>query len=132
MKNYRYFGRYLPDEWENDKEWMGKRLDFLWEVRRYYPQTYTGLGMHNEKEDFYDMNDDTVSRVARSCNSYSDGELDRYKKIKIDDLVEKYKNLVSMKKENRSEFMKKCNCNLYAYCVEHMLEEIQEYMYYDY
>lgn len=129
MKNYRYFGRYSPKEWETDKQWLGKRLDFLWEVRNYYPSTYNQLRMYEEKEDFYDVNDSVVSQVARDSSSYSDGECDRYDKIHLKELVSKYKMLCTMKNENRDEFMKKCNCNLYAYCTERKYDDIKQYIY---
>ena len=33
MKNYRTFERINIADWEDDKEWLGNRLDFLWSER---------------------------------------------------------------------------------------------------
>lgn len=129
MKDYRAFRRYTKQEWETDKEWRGKRLQFLWDARNYYNDEYHSLELYKEKNDFYKINDDEVSIIAASYNCYSEGELERYEKIGIAELYKIFNDLKQIKKTDKKEFLKKCNSNLYCFIREHRMEEMQEYKY---
>ena len=128
MKDYRAFKRYMPEEWETDKEWRGRRLQFLWDVRSYYIDEYQSLKLYEEKTDFYDINDPEVSRIASALDCYSDGELERYDKMDIEELYYKYQKLERMKSEDKHNFLKKCNSHLFCYIVERRYYDIHEYI----
>ena len=132
MKDYRYVGIYDRSEWENDVEWKARRLQFLWDFSKLYSDTYSELKMYKEKNAFYKINDTEVGFLAASFNSYSNGEFERYKKLKDEECVEKYMELVRLKRNNQKEFLKKCNSNLYFYLREHRHEDMQEVLEYDY
>lgn len=117
MKNYREMKRYCPDEWEDSDEWKGSRLDFLWEVRLYYPQTYLELKLSEEKEDFYVINDEAVARIASSKHYSVDMEMykQKYEGTEESELTKKLNYLKNMRVNNPQEFLLKKNCNLFEY-----------------
>ena len=131
MKDYRYFGVYSRDEWEEDVDWKARRLQFIWDVSHYFGDEYHDLKMYREKNEFYRINDDEVSRLAAKYNCYGDGDLDRFSKLSDEQCVEKYIELILLMRSNKKEFMKKCNSNLYCYLKERRYEDMQMAMYYD-
>lgn len=127
MKDYRYEGVYSKREWEDSKEWRARRLQFLWDFRLYFTKEYTDLKMFEEKNEFYSINDYEVSRLAAKHDSYSDGELEKYKTINIEKLAEEYDRLKDLKKCDRKQFFMKKNSNLYCFITQHKLEELEDY-----
>ena len=117
MKNYRAFKRYTVEEWENDNEWKAKRLDFIWSIRDYNSSLYLDLDLHNEKEDFYSVNNSEVARMASKLHYSVD--MDYYEKTigntSIENQYSILKNLRKMKRNDIVQFMRKDNCNLYEY-----------------
>lgn len=126
MKNYRYIGAYRSDEWEDDTEWKARRLQFIWDFSKLYTNLYLELKMNKEKSAFYRINDCEVARIASSLDSYSDGEFNRYQKMDDYKCAEKLVELERMKVENMSEFLKKCNSNLYFYLNENRYDDIRQ------
>lgn len=120
MKNYREFKRYHPEEWEDDPEWMGCRLAFLWFVRDYYLDMYHGRRLSKEVDDFYVRNDNQVMDLARAdYNSIDFRRYDNaYKNESVEDLRKKLDKLERLKNENPGEFILKKNCNLYDYLLD--------------
>ena len=130
MKDYRSFIRYNRDEWENDKEWLGKRMSFLWDMRKYYKDIYMNNELNKELQmDFYSMDDTQVLKNARKDNSYSNRDYANWNNWKVESLYKNLKRLEKLKSENKKEFLKKCNCYLYTFITEQKYEEIQEYEY---
>lgn len=127
MKDYRYEGVYNSNEWEDSKEWRARRLQFLWDFRLYFCKEYMDMKMFEEKNQFYSINDDEVSRLAAKYDSYSDGELERYKTISIEKLSEEYDRLKDLKNCDRKQFFMKNNSNLYCFITQHKLEELEDY-----
>ena len=127
MKNYRYIGVYEPEDWETDKDWRAKRLQFIWDFRLFFPEEYMELKMYNEKNDFYDINDDEVSRLAAHYDSYSKGELNTFKSMSIEKLSEELDRIEYLKKYDREKFFLKNNSNLYCYIIQHRLDDITDY-----
>jgi len=125
MKNYRQLTRYQPHEWEDDKEWRARRLQFLWDMRSYYTSDYLRNGMADEKDDFYDINDSTVSSLASLYDRYADGEFERYEKMSNNECSNMLKRLERLKDTNKQEFLLKCNCNLYNYIVENRMDDVK-------
>lgn len=124
MKDYRAFKRYQMDEWESDKEWLGKRLAFLWDVRSYWPSQYRDLGLAEEKHDFYMINDLEVTRIAHDDHYSIDSSIYESKLYSERQIYEKYRELEGMKKHTKKEFLKKCNCNFHGWieCVYDVCE----------
>lgn len=131
MKDYRYFGVYARNEWEDDIDWKAKRLQFLWDVRRYYGDEYHDLKMFDEKNAFYRINDNEVSRLAAKYDRYGDGDLEKFSQLTNRECVEKFIELLKLKRSNKNEFMKKCNSNLFCFLKEQRYEEMKEAMQYD-
>ena len=127
MKNYRKMSRYQPHEWEEDKEWRARRLQFLWDMRSYYTSYYLSMGLAEEKEDFYDVNDSTVSRLAAKYNNYGEGEIARYERLSNKECSDELRRLERIKNSSKDEFVLKKNCNFYCYIVEQRLEDVRDY-----
>lgn len=128
MKDYRSFERINIEDWEQDKQWLGNRLDFLWSIRDYNSDLYIKNKLNLEKNDFYSYNDAEVGRIAQERHYSVD--TDRYdsiyKDISIEDQYEKYKELQYLRKTNLKEFLNKKNCNLYDYL---LYKDIDGYFY---
>lgn len=120
MKDYRSFERIDVDDWEDDKEWLGNRLDFLWSMREYNAELYLANDLHLEKNDFYEYNDDEVVKIANSRHYSVDvGMYDNmYKNTTIEEQYDIYKKLKYLKTNDLKEFLKKNNCNLYDYFLD--------------
>lgn len=117
MKDYRVFERYKIEEWEDDIEWLGARLDFLWTIRDYNPEKYMELKLNKEKNDMYSLSNDEIHRIASKLHYSVDGKQYR-KQLKnktIEEIYNVFENLSHMRKHNLLEFIKKNNCNLYEY-----------------
>ena len=65
MKDYRQLVRMQEHQWENNKEWLGKRLSFIWHMEYFAGSVYLELKLNDEKYDFYHINDSEVSQVAK-------------------------------------------------------------------
>jgi len=117
MKDYRSFTKYEIDEWEESAEWKAGRLDFLWSIRDYNFKLYMELGLNEEKQDMYCINDNKVLAIAtKSFHSVDMEAYDRqYININIRDKYILYQKLINLKKNNLKEFLLKNNCNLYEY-----------------
>jgi len=117
MKNYREFKRYKPEEWEDNIEWKGLRLSFLFDMQLYYSDIYMKLKLNKEKYDFYSVNDGDVSRIA-SEDHYSvntklyDSKFSSFEENELRQLLE---DLIHLKNNKPEEFLLKKNCNLYEY-----------------
>ena len=120
MKDYRSFERIDVDDWEDDKEWLGNRLDFLWCIREYDNELYFANDLYLEKNDFYMYNDDEVVKIANSKHYSVDVELydNMYKDTSIEDQYEMYEKLKQLKISDLKGFLKKNNCNLYDYFLD--------------
>lgn len=117
MKDYRAFKRYQIEEWEDDEEWLGARLDFLWTIRDYDSDKYMALKLNEEKYDMYSINNDEVHRIASKLHYSVDGkQYERvFKNKPIEEIYRIYTNLLNMKEFDLREFIIKKNCNLYEY-----------------
>ena len=117
MEDYRALKKYEIDEWENNNWWKAKRLDFIWCMRDYKSQLYLSLGLHDEKEDFYSINNAEVALLASELHYSVDVEY--YKKTigkkKIQEQFSIFNKLRELKDNDIIEFMRKDNCNLYEY-----------------
>lgn len=120
MKDYRSFERIDVDDWEEDKEWLGNRLDFLWSIRDYNTELYFANDLHLEKHDFYEYNDYEVINIASSRHYSVDVEKynNMYRNTSIEDQYNIYQKLRRLKASDLKEFMKKNNCNLYDYFLD--------------
>lgn len=117
MKDYRSLERYSIDEWEEDKEWLGNRLDTLWSIRDYNFELYMKNNLNLEKNDFYKYNDNEVSRIA--SNRHHSVDIKKYdyiyKRVSVAEQKMRYKKLEDLKNNSLKEFLKKDNCNHYEY-----------------
>ena len=117
MRDYRVLKRYTMDQWEDDDEWKAARLDFIWCIRDYYPKKYMELELNEEKNDFYSINNNEVSRLA--SNLHYSIDMDYYnsimKVLSLDSQYSMLKKLNDMKYNNIKQFIRKNNCNLYEY-----------------
>jgi len=129
MKDYRYIGRYKPEEWEDDIDWLARRMDFIWDYRQFYTQDYLNNGMCEElQQDFYGINNSEVSRIAAKLNKYEDSFYKTWELMSDEKLADKYNELISIKKRDRNEFMKKNNCYLYCYIIEQRWNDVSQYI----
>jgi len=129
MKDYRHIGRYTPDQWEDNTEWLARRMDFIWDFRQFYTEEYLRNGMCEElQNDFYGMNDDEVGSLAAKYNNYDESFYKSWESMSLSKLVDKYRELERLRKTDKNEFMKKNNCYLYCYITEQRWESISEYM----
>ena len=64
MKNYRQIRRMQIEEWEDDNEWKGRRLAFIFEMMYEKTDVYLRIGLNEEKRDFYNINNSDVARIA--------------------------------------------------------------------
>ena len=64
MKNYRQIRRMQIEEWEDDNEWKGRRLAFIFEMMYEKTDVYLRIGLNEEKRDFYNINKSDVARIA--------------------------------------------------------------------
>ena len=126
MKDYRYFGRYTRDQWEDDTEWKARRLQFIFDVSHYMSDDYKELELYKEKNEFYRINDNEVGRLAAKYNCYGEGDLERFSMLSGEECVKHYIKLILMKRSNKKEFVKKCNINLYCYVSEQRYDEMQD------
>lgn len=127
MKNYKSFRRLSPEEWENDKEWLGKRMSFLWDMRNYYPDIYLDNELSRElQDDFYGMNCNEVGKIARNENSYKKGDVEKWSSWSAQLIYDNYIRLTKMKKHNKKEFLKKCNCYLYTFICQQRYDEVED------
>jgi hypothetical protein len=117
MKNYRNLERYQINEWEIDKEWLGKRLSFLWNVRKYRDELYTSNKLNLEVLNFYDMNDSKIMKIASDDFNYIDGKFyeNMYKNKTEEEMMEDYEYLRNMKDTNFNKFILKKNCDKFEY-----------------
>lgn len=123
MKDYRQIKKMEPGEWENNIDWMACRLDFLWCIEHYKPELYRKLKLSEEKNDFYEINNNEVGRLAQEKH-YS-VNVDYYKKyfsnIGLVAQHSLYKKLNNMRQNNLKEFLLKKNCNMYDYLREQQI-----------
>ena len=131
MKDYRAFTKYRIDEWENDIEWKANRMSFLWDIRKFYVETYLKNKLNIElQSDFYGINDYEVANLAHKVNQGNYGEdCRRWNKLEINYLYEKYIDLKRMKKRDAKMFLKRNNQFLYTYILERRYDELSDYIY---
>lgn len=128
MKDYRSFKRYFPCEWENDKTWLGKRMSFLWDMRNFYFEIYIKNGLNEELQiDFYEINNDEIVRIASEDNRYRLSDYRNWSNWTIESLSRNLYRLEKLKKRNKKEFLKKCNCYLYTFITENKIDQVLEY-----
>lgn len=126
MKDYRALKRYSVSEWEDDIEWLARRMDFLWDMRDFYPDIYMEIGLNKElQNDFYRYNLPEVHALAVKLNSYNENSVKYWNKCEKENpgyFKQKYIDLRSIKNWDLKEFIKKKNCYLYLYIVENGLQ----------
>lgn len=127
-RDYRSIKRYDISKIYHDKleskEWIGKRLSFLWDMREHYIDDYLSNELELEKEEIYRINDNLVSSIAdRDYNSINPS---LYTNINI---RQEYRRLEYLKLNNREEFLLKKNVNMYMYITSNY--ESYEYEYED-
>jgi hypothetical protein len=115
-------------QWENNKEWLGKRLSFIWHMFHYRPSLYLELKLNDEKCDFYEINDTDVSLVAkRDFYSADFKEYEKYFRKDYYKMAREYNYLLEMKEDNLKDFLSKNNCNKYDYLMNNFENFQQEY-----
>jgi len=128
-RDYRSFNKYdIEDIYFNkleSKEWLGKRMAFLWECREYYTNTYLKNNLSTELQcEFYAINDSEVARIASEdyhCDYVDYGMSDN-------EVIEELNRLETLKNNNRSEFLLRKNSRKYDYCsIEYSKRELYRY-----
>ena len=135
MKDYRQYSKtYTPDEWEEDKEWLARRLDFIWTFGELYTHLYQVRHFGEEKELLYSYygTDDEINRMAH------DFHYDQYKNqytFDIKDankLFQEFIKLINFKTSNMDSFLRKRIYIKYNYLEEfirdYLDEEFNEYL----
>lgn len=56
-------------EWHNSKEWLGKRLAFIWRLMENNTSLYMQNKIFEEKNELYAMNDKEIEYIARRCKA---------------------------------------------------------------
>lgn len=137
MKDYKQYSKaYKPEEWEEDKEWIARRLEFLWTFCDYYPRLYSDRHLGNEKEEIYRCygSDNEVSRMA---NDFHCGQYENQYKFNVEDrceLFREFENLINIKNGSMDKFLRKRIYIKYYYLEEfiheYLDEEYNEYLIY--
>jgi len=117
MKDYRATHRYTPKQWEDDIEWQGKRLSFIWDYRSHFPQDYLSSGIVDEKNAFYELTGDDVAKIAHDDHYSVDMDYyDRiYKEMNCYKIARKFVELNNIKESSVKTFFLKKNVNEYDY-----------------
>ncbi len=111
MKNYRRLDRYDRSEWENDDEWKGKRLAFLWILREDRRDLYDMHDLGIEKNDFYETKTSRIDYFAFKEYSVDFKQYEDSYKNDFEKMAKDYIRLQDMKMNNFDEFILKKNCN---------------------
>jgi len=115
-RDYRLMGKYDVEkiyfEKLESKEWLGKRLSFLWDIKDQYSDDYFAYGLSEEKNIFYKINDNDVLKIA--SEDYHSINKNLYINI---DIKTEYRRLKKLKKTNRKEFLLKKNVHMYEYII---------------
>jgi len=115
-RDYRSFNKYDIDQIYYDelesKEWLGKRMAFLWEARDYYTKDYLSNNLNEELQlQFYGINDSDISKYAGDayygCKDYD---------LTDNEVINEYIKLLKLHRCNRKEFLLKKNKLKYDYC----------------
>jgi hypothetical protein len=116
MKDYMQLRGLNYDEWENDKEWLAHRMQFIWDYRNLFTADYLKNGMSKELQSgFYSVNDPEVSSLAAELDNYTDDEIEYYKSLSDEQIKKEYGRISSLSTEN---IMKRENRMLYIYIQE--------------
>jgi hypothetical protein len=110
MKDYRrYTEPYKPNEWEEDEEWLIKRLDFLWTLSEYYPRIYIEKRFGEEKYNLYKFYEKLIPKANDiNTSQYNEGYyLNMFSKKSLEDLREEFKVLHLTKEKNMDMFLRK-------------------------
>lgn len=111
MKNYRALERYTRDEWEDDDEWKGKRLAFLWITREDRHDLYDKYDLGIEKNDFYETKTPKIDYFAFKEYLFDFDDYDKFYKNNFEKMAKDFILLQDIKMNNFSEFLLKKNCN---------------------
>ena len=131
MKDYRqYLRAYSPKEWEDNKEWLGKRLEFIWTFGDYYPQLYRDRGFGKEKNYMYEYygSDNEVGKVA-DHEHYGQYQTKKYESLKNEnpvDVIEEYIRLKIIKNDDMDKFLRKRIYIKYCFYDEFIEDYLQE------
>lgn len=133
MKDYRmYHKRYFPNEWEEDNEWLSKRLEFLWTFRDYYPKKYSDLKLSEEKEDLYEIYGSTNIMARASQLHYEQYENNKFnfENKNNNELFSEYKRLIDIKKNDIDQFLRRRIYIKYYLLKEYIKDNLQEEYYF--
>jgi len=131
VKDYRqYSSAYSPNEWEEDKEWLGKRLEFLWTLADYYPQIYNNRGFGDEKHEIYHYygSDNKVSKPAAE-EHYGQYQTKKYENLKNEnpfDVIREYIRLKKIKGNDMDQFLRKRVYIKYYFYDEYIKDYLQQ------
>lgn len=131
MKDYRQYSKpYAPNKWENDKDWLARRLEFLWTLSDYYPDRYRELHFGNEKNELYEYygTDDEIMRIASKLHSGQYSNKPNLKSKTYKEIFEEYDNVKNIKNSDIDTFLRKRIYIKYYFLMEYIKDCLgQEY-----
>lgn len=103
-------------EWEEDKNWLAHRMQFIWDYRNLFTDDYLKNGMAEELQCcFYGINDPDVSRLAAQLDSYTEEEVNKFNAMSDNQIKSEYERLSKLSNQS---VMQRENRMLYIYILE--------------
>jgi hypothetical protein len=117
MKNYKQIKKYENEEWETDNNWLGFRLSFIWNVRKYRNDLFIKNKLNEELTEIYNLNNMQIRKIASNDFNYIDGKkFDNYYKNKSEEeMISDFNELDNLRVNNFELFINKNTYDKYEY-----------------